>query len=94
MTEPWAIKLKAAYEAGYYRTETAVEDQTRFPWQGKTCKDCPFWLNRVCRVYATQRDGDAHTCSYFDATHHPEERRLIDARMHAVRRIWWGHLGR
>jgi hypothetical protein len=94
MIEPWAVKLKEAYEAGYYRTESANGDQILFPWQDRTCKDCPFWLNKVCRVHAVQRDGDDHTCSYFDASHHVEARRVIDARLHAVRPIWWGRLGR
>jgi hypothetical protein len=94
MTDIWMLNLKAAYEAGYYRTESASGKQSAFPWQNKTCKDCPFWLNNVCRVQAAQRDGDAHTCGYFDASHHVAAEHIIESRLQTVRKIWWGRLGR
>ena len=94
MTEIWMLRLKAAYEAGYYRTESAEGEQTAFPWMNKTCKDCPFWMNGVCRVQAAQRDGHAHTCIYFDPEHRPAAEGIIESRMQAVRKIWWGRLGR
>jgi hypothetical protein len=31
--EPWVLKVKAAYEAGYYKTEVAPGEQTPIPWQ-------------------------------------------------------------
>ena len=49
--DTWVYRLKDAYDAGYYKTEPAVEAQTPFPWQNKTCKDCPFWANGVCHVF-------------------------------------------
>ena len=94
MNETWAINLKTAFEAGYYRTESADAEQTPFPWQNKTCADCPFWLNNVCRVHAGPRDPEQHTCSYFDAAHRQEAQRIIDTRMQAVRKMWRGRLGR
>lgn len=41
--DAWVYCLKKAYDAGYYRTEPAVDEQTPFPWQNKFCRDCPFW---------------------------------------------------
>jgi hypothetical protein len=84
------IKLKAAYDAGYYQTEADVGAQTSFPWQGRTCADCPFWLNGVCRVYAVARDGKADTCPYFDPANHAEANHIITERMNEARRSWWG----
>lgn len=92
MTESWMLKLKAAHEAGYYRTEVAEGRQSAFPWQNKTCRDCPFWLNGVCRLEAAQRDGSAHTCSYFDEPHRVAAERIIENRLQTVRKIWWGRL--
>jgi hypothetical protein len=58
--------LKTAYESGYYRTEVAAAQQTPFPWQNKACKDCPFWANSICQVYAEYRSSTSHTCHHFD----------------------------
>ncbi|HLJ67990.1 MAG TPA: hypothetical protein VKX16_11585 [Chloroflexota bacterium] len=91
--ETWVERLKAAYEAGYYRTERAESEQTAFPWQNKTCKDCPFWLNGVCRVHAVQRSADDDTCAFFDPQNHRAAQSIIDGRMQTVRRMWWGRLG-
>ena len=93
MTEDWLTRLKAGYDAGYYRTETDEVSQIPFPWQNKTCKDCPFWLNNVCRVDAVQRSGDAHTCIYFDEANRDAARRIISERMAQVRRAWWDQMG-
>lgn len=90
MNADWEQRLKTAYDAGYYRTEAALGQQSPFPWQNKTCRDCPFWLNNICRVMAAQRDPDTHTCSYYDAVNHAAGQAVIDARMRAVRRMWWG----
>ncbi len=65
--DAWIARLKQVYDAGYYRTEAAVGEQTAFPWQNKTCKDCPFWASSVCQVHAEYRAAYAHTCIYFDA---------------------------
>src|SRR5436190_16849170 len=64
--EAWVRKLKTAYEAGYYKTEQDEGMQMSFPWQGKTCKDCPFWSNSICQVFAEYRSSSTHTCPYFD----------------------------
>src|SRR5947209_6480653 len=53
--EPWVDRLKQAYFAGYYQTEAAEDRQSRFPWQNKTCKDCPFWSSGICQVFAEYR---------------------------------------
>lgn len=67
MHEDWLVRLKRAYDAGYYRTEAAVGLQTRFPWQDKTCKDCPFWQKEICTLYRERRSALAHTCVQFNA---------------------------
>jgi hypothetical protein len=64
--EAWLLRLKSAYEAGFYRTESAAGEQIAFPWQGKTCRDCPFWAGKVCRYFGERRSGLAHTCCQFD----------------------------
>lgn len=94
MNEEWMQRLKSAYDAGYYRTEAAREEQVRFPWQGKMCRDCPFWLNEVCRVHAERRSGVSHTCSYFDQINHAAAQSVIESRMRDVRRVWWQQFGR
>ena len=35
--EKWMQNLKAAYDAGYYRTEADLGEQLNFPWQNKCC---------------------------------------------------------
>ena len=35
-TQTWLRKLKAAYDAGYYRTESALGEQTRIPWLSRS----------------------------------------------------------
>jgi hypothetical protein len=94
MSEDWISRLKVAYDAGYYRTEVDQEWQTGFPWQHKTCKDCPFWLNSVCRVHAVPRPPDADTCSYFDLPNHRAAQHIIDERMQKAWRQWWEWRGR
>lgn len=90
MTEGWVLRLKAGYDAGYYRTEAAVGSQLGFPWQNKTCKDCPFWMNSVCRVRGAQRMPSAHTCIYFDPANHKEAEQLMQRRLAEIRSRWWG----
>lgn len=92
--EDWVERLKAGYDAGYYRTEAASGEQVHFPWQNRSCKDCPFWLNGVCRVHAERRSGMAHTCSYFDEGNRLEGKQLIESRLQQVQRVWWEQFGR
>ena len=94
MPQAWLIELKQAVDAGYYRTEAAVEDQTRFPWQGKSCRDCPFWRESICRVHAEARSGRAHTCTFFDAPNRRAAVELMESRNTAVQKLWWGRLER
>jgi hypothetical protein len=75
--EPWMLRLKAAYEAGYYRTEAAEDDQTRFPWQDRTCGDCPFWAQNTCLVRGARRGAADATCRYFDPCNHAEAASII-----------------
>jgi hypothetical protein len=75
--EPWMVRLKAAVEAGYYRTEADEARQTRFPWQDRTCGDCPFWVPNTCLVRGTRREARDATCRYFDPWHHPEAESII-----------------
>lgn len=82
----WLLRLRAAVQAGYYRTESAVGEQERFPWQGKTCGDCPFWRKGKCLVRLTPRDASAPTCSYFDEPNRGAARAIIARRRHDQ---WW-----
>ena len=75
--ESWVLRLKAAYEAGYYRTEAAVGQQTRFPWQDRTCGDCPFWARNTCLVRGTRRGSGDATCRYFDPWNRAEAESII-----------------
>jgi hypothetical protein len=85
--EPWMLELKRRYEAGHFKTEAAVGEQETFPWQGKVCGDCPFWLNTVwCEVHAADRPADEHTCSYFDDAGRPLAQGIIDERLRVSRR--------
>jgi hypothetical protein len=79
--EGWVLRLRRAYEAGYYRTEAATGEQTRFPWQGKTCADCPFWGDSVCFVHNERRSSAAHTCTYFDAPNRDRGHGIIALRV-------------
>jgi hypothetical protein len=88
-TEQWVHNLKAGYDAGYYRTEAAVGDQISFPWQNKTCKDCPFWANSICQVFAEYRSSTAHTCSYFDPWNRQQGQAIIQERQWQGFRRWW-----
>jgi len=80
----WLQRLKAAYAAGYYRTEAAEDEQTPFPWQDHTCGDCPFSAQNICLVHElvheAPRPANAHTCRYFDRAHREEARALIRRR--------------
>jgi hypothetical protein len=87
--ESWVQKLKAAYDAGYYRTETADGTQSPFPWQNKTCKDCPFWASSICQVYAEYRSSGTHTCSYFDPWNRSAAQNIIQERQLQGFRRWW-----
>lgn len=78
--EAWLERLKEAYEAGYYRTEAAVDEQTAFPWQNRTCGDCPFWMHSICLVDEVARPANAHTCRYFDRPNREDARALIRRR--------------
>lgn len=78
--EEWVQRLMAAFEAGYYRTEAAEEMQTPFPWQNRTCGDCPFWADSICLVEEAPRPANAHTCRYFDRAHRDEARAMIRRR--------------
>jgi hypothetical protein len=83
MTDQWLLKLKAAYQGGYYRTEADVEYQSGFPWQSRRCDDCPFWMNDVCQVTLTRCFSGDVPCAYFDPLDHEEARRLIVERLRA-----------
>lgn len=56
------VRLKAAVEAGYYRTEPALDKQTTFPWQNRVCRDCPYWQDEYCIVHAEFRAPTSPTC--------------------------------
>jgi hypothetical protein len=86
--EEWLLRLKHAYDAGYYRTEADVKHQEQFPWQNKICKHCPFWSNSICQVYVEYRSANAHACSYFDEPNHAATRAVIQEREKEGYRRW------
>ncbi len=87
--DAWIIRLKAAVDSGYYRAEEAREEQVSFPWQNKTCRDCPFWANSICQVFADYRGSMTHTCGYFDPWNHAAAERRIQTRQWQGFRRWW-----
>jgi hypothetical protein len=87
--DTWVVNLKKAYEAGYYRTEPGEGEQTTFPWQNKTCKNCPFWSNSICQVFAEYRSSTSHTCSYFDPWNRAAAQNIIQERQWQGFRRWW-----
>lgn len=86
--EPWMIRLKAAVDAGYYRTEAAMGEQTRFPWQDRSCGDCPFWMSNTCIVRGARRGARDATCRYFDSWNHPEAESIIQYNKIRPLRTW------
>ena len=77
--EGWLLRLRAAYEGGFYKTEAAVGEQVPFPWQGKTCGDCPFWNDSRCGVFNERRSALAHTCCYFDESNRAAGREVVSS---------------
>jgi hypothetical protein len=78
--DAWIYRLKAAYDAGYYKTEPAEAEQVRFPWQNRTCRDCPFWTNSICQLQEGYRSPTGHTCMFFDPWNRAEARAIIHER--------------
>ena len=87
--DTWVYRLKQGYDVGYYKTEAAEGAQTGFPWQNKVCKDCPFWTNGICRVFAEYRNSTTHTCSYFDPWNHAAADDILQQRQTQGSRRWW-----
>ena len=87
--ESWIYRLKDAYDACYYRTDAASQAQMSFPWQNKTCADCPFWNNSVCQVHVEYRNPDAHTCAFFDPWNREAARAMMTERQWGGFRQWW-----
>jgi len=92
-TDAWLFRLKAAYDAGYYKTEPTEGAQTLFPWQNKTCRDCPFWSNGICHVLAEYRGATWHTCAYFDPWNRGEALAIVRSRKEREMNRWRGWLG-
>lgn len=80
VTDAWLVRLRAGVDAGYYRTESALAEQEQFPWQGKSCRDCPFWANNLCLVRMAPRAPSAHTCIYFDEPNRGAAQAIIGRR--------------
>ncbi len=89
LDQAWLLRLKEAADWGYYKTEPAIEEQTGFPWQNKTCRHCPFWANGICRVHAEYRPATAHTCTYFDDSRREAAHDIIRERQMQGYRRWW-----
>jgi hypothetical protein len=87
MSADWLLRLKAACDAAYYKTETDLGQQSRFPWQDSACKDCPFWSAEICQVRLECRQPADHTCSYFDPWNRAMAARIVgDNRPFSFRR--------
>jgi hypothetical protein len=87
--EEWLLRLKSAYDAGYYQTEADANQQTLFPWQNKSCRDCPYWANSICRVHAEYRAAASATCMYFDECNREQAEDVIRERQWQGYRRWW-----
>ena len=87
--EEWILRLKAAYDAGYYQTEADAGRQVPFPWQNKSCRHCPFWSNSICRVHAEYRAAASATCMYYDECNHESAEEIIRERQWQGYRRWW-----
>jgi len=59
----WMQRLKAAYDAGHYRTESAAVEQVPVPPLLGTCDGCPFWNIADCRRYAEYRGRRSAPCT-------------------------------
>ena len=93
LDDAWLLRLKRALDAGYYRTEAALGEQEPFPWQNKTCRDCPFWLDTSwCQVHGEPREAAAHTCAYFDESHRLAARHIVEERQRLAQRRFWDWL--
>lgn len=84
----WIHRLKLGYDAGFYKTEESLGQQSGFPWQSKTCKDCPFWSKSRCPVFGEYRGPWAHTCVYFDLPNRAQAQSLIRERQHQIMQGW------
>lgn len=74
--EPWLLRLRDAFQAGYYQTEADIEYQSGWPWQGRICADCAFWTETAdgtgfCRRHSEKRSGSAHTCTEYTEPPNP-----------------------
>ena len=93
--EPWMVELKLKVEAGRFKTEAALGEQERFPWQDKVCGDCPFWLDTDwCQVNAADRPADEHTCAYFDQGSRLAAESIIDDRLKMSRHRFFDWLSK
>lgn len=85
--DEWLDRLQRAVEAGYYRTEAATEEQTPFPWQNRSCGDCPFWAANTCTVRRARREATDQTCRYFDRCNHADAESIL--RYHRLAAAPW-----
>jgi hypothetical protein len=66
--EPWLLRLKAAYQAGYYQTEADCEYQTPIPWAARGRTD-PQILSAISRrIEGAWRASHVLTASPFSPT--------------------------
>ena len=93
-TLAWMQRLKDAHDAGYYRTESAVGQQSPIPWQERTCQHCSSWTVGYCDVHAAWRDASHVVCPYFSETKRsaiqPAEVKVEKAGLSRLKR-WFTH---
>ncbi|HLJ68276.1 MAG TPA: hypothetical protein VKX16_13035 [Chloroflexota bacterium] len=64
-TEPWLLGLKAAYDAGYYRSDVDPQAEKVAPWRLTVCQKCAFWHTGFCCIHLEIRRPGANACSLF-----------------------------
>jgi hypothetical protein len=74
----WLLHLKAACDAGYYKTEADTDSQIGLARQDKTCQDCFFWAADFCRFSSLPRRSSADTCLYFHMSNSPGHTSVVD----------------
>jgi hypothetical protein len=89
MTDEWLRKLKAAFDAGYYRTEADEGGQESFPWEGRVCQDCPFSMGDVCQVSLERCEPHGVPCAFSDPEGQAMGKALIEDRLQMAWRSYW-----
>jgi hypothetical protein len=88
--ETWMVSLKAAYDAGYYRTEAAVGEQVPLPWQVTARTESVGWSARRRSPMHGER-GSCPRCAEHRTNLQVAGELPAGRGWHALRR-WWNWL--